>query len=257
MANLITNLTASTELEAVNSILAAGGIAPLADLSNVTATDVLMAVNALRNASREVQTEGWKFNTEWGLQITRVTTMAWVDPNSGGDESPDGASPTIGVFLVPANLIKFYVTANNKQVDMYGNRLDFVARPSRRYVDPSSGAPVLVFYDRVCNRDGFPITERTNIWIDPVWYFDFTQLPEVARQYITVLAGRRFLKSVIGASELIGFQEKDELLALRRLSREEGLDDDFNMLDHPDVFRVIGDRPRTTGNFPDDRRSHP
>lgn len=257
MANLITNLTASTELEAVNSILAAGGISPLADLSNVTATDVLMAVNALRNASREVQTEGWKFNTEWGLQLSYNVLMYWPDPNSSGQESPDGASPNIGVYFVPANLIKFYVTKNNKQVDMYGAPLDFVARPSRYYQDPITSLPVQVFYDRTCNRDGFPVTERTNLWIDPVWYFDFTQLPEVARQYITVLAGRRFLKSVIGASELVGFQKEDEMLALRRLAREEGLDDDFNMLDHPDVNRVIGDRPRTTGNFPDDRRSHP
>ena len=158
---------------------------------------------------------------------------------------------------MPANLIKFYVTANRKQVDTYGRPLDFIARFSKRYVDPVTSVPVNVFYDRSANRDGYAITERVHLWIDPVWYLDFTQLPEVARQYITVLAGRRFLKSVIGASELVGFQEKDELLALRRLERQEGLDDDYNMLQHPDVSRVIGDRPRTTGNFPDDLRSHP
>jgi hypothetical protein len=216
-----------------------------------------MAVNALRNATREVQTEGWKFNTEYGVQLTADATMSWTDPNSGGEETPDGPSGTIGIFLVPANLAKFYVTANYKQVDLFGRPLDFVARFSKRYVDPVTSLPVNVFYDRSANRDGFLTAERTHIWIDPVWYFDFAQLPEVARQYITVLAGRRFLKSVIGASELVGFQQQDEVLGLRRLQRQEGLDDDFNMLDHPDVFRVIGNRPRTTGNFPDDRRSHP
>jgi len=254
---LITNLTATSELESVNQILAAGGIAPLADLNTLTSTDVQMAVDALRGTAREVQTEGWKFNTEWGLQLSYNVLMQWPDPSSSGQESPDGTSPQVGIYFVPSSLIRFYVTANSKQLDMYGRPLDIVARPSRYYRDPISGSPVMVFYDRVANRDGFDITERSNIWIDPVWYFDFDLLPEVARKYITVKAGRRFLKNVIGASELIGFQQSDELSALRGLQREQGLDDDFNMLDHPDVFRVIGDRPRTTGNFYDDLRSHP
>ena len=60
----------STELDAVNQILSSVGQAPVTtlDLQN---PEVFTAVNTLREQSRQVQNEGWSFNTERGYTLVR------------------------------------------------------------------------------------------------------------------------------------------------------------------------------------------
>ena len=61
---------ASTELDAVNQILSSVGQAPVTtlDLQN---PEVATAVNTIREQSRQVQLEGWAFNTERHRKMTR------------------------------------------------------------------------------------------------------------------------------------------------------------------------------------------
>ena len=54
---------AAEEFPAVNEILAAVGQAPVTTLDQ-TNPDVAIAYDTLLNVSREVQSEGWTFNTE-------------------------------------------------------------------------------------------------------------------------------------------------------------------------------------------------
>ena len=54
---------ATQELPAVNEILASVGQAPVTTLDQ-TNPDVAIAYDTLLNVSREVQAEGWTFNTE-------------------------------------------------------------------------------------------------------------------------------------------------------------------------------------------------
>lgn len=239
MAHII-NLTATTELEAINSMLARTGQAPLTDLTSVTAADVSIAVSTLRDVSREVQLQGWRFNTEWGVIVSPTAyAFSW---------SEDGTSFTINVYKPPTNIAAFFVSPIQDQIDnTTGKLLDLVVRPSKQYTE--SGQPVLVFYDRVNNRDGFKASERSALYLDTVSYFNFEHLPEVCRQYILIVATRRFLANVMPSNTLVGFTEADERAALRLLQREQGETDDYNMLDHPDVFRIFGGRPRTTGQF--------
>ena len=60
----------STELDAVNQILSSVGQAPVTtlDLQN---PEVSIAVNTLREQSKQVQLEGWSFNTEHGYELIR------------------------------------------------------------------------------------------------------------------------------------------------------------------------------------------
>ena len=53
----------STELDAVNQILSSVGQAPVTTL-NLQNPEVAIAVNTLREMSKQVQLEGWTFNTE-------------------------------------------------------------------------------------------------------------------------------------------------------------------------------------------------
>ena len=60
----------STELDAVNQILSSVGQAPVTtlDLQN---PEVSIAVNTLREQSKQVQLEGWSFNTEHNYELVR------------------------------------------------------------------------------------------------------------------------------------------------------------------------------------------
>jgi hypothetical protein len=63
------NKAVSTELDAVNQILSAVGQAPVTtlDLQN---PEVYTTLQTLRDVSREVQSEGWYFNTENAVEFT-------------------------------------------------------------------------------------------------------------------------------------------------------------------------------------------
>ena len=63
--------TRTTELEAVNTMLATVGEAPINSLSGDLTADIQIAVNLLRDTSRAVQTVGWFFNTESEYEISR------------------------------------------------------------------------------------------------------------------------------------------------------------------------------------------
>lgn len=95
----------TTRLDAVNTILTACGEQPVTVLSNTTA-DVANAESLLDEVSREVQAEGWHFNTEKDVPLT-----------------PDGS----GFINVPDNVIKC-------DVDIFEYpTLDVVQRGTRLY----------------------------------------------------------------------------------------------------------------------------
>lgn len=243
MPQVITNLALTTELEAVNVMLSVIGETPLpagTDLSTVTQSDVQMALNLLRNTTRDVQSMGWRFNTEHGYQLAPNTTYDWVDSA--------GVHTMLNIFTPPANLLRFSIT---KTTDQQGSGLvDTVIRPSRRW--PTIGT--LVFYDRILNRDGFPVSERPYLYIEPVWGFDFEKMPEEARRYCAISAARQFAQQNVGSQTLASFTERDEMLALRNLKREFGEEDDYNMLQNTDVSKHLGFRPRWGGSVSIDPR---
>lgn len=243
MAPLIVNLSATTELEAVNAMLSAIGEAPLAagtDLATATQADVQMALNILRNVTREVQSMGWKFNTEFGREIAPTAAYAWVDSA--------GVTTNLNIFAPPAGMISFSVT---KLPEQQGTRLvDTEIRDSRKYVPGTR-----VFYDRSKARDGFPLDLHPFLYINPVWFIDFEDMPEVARRYCTARAAREFAESSVGSETLSDFSKRNEAMALRLLKREQGEEDDYNMLYNADVSRARGRRPGGASGVSDPRKN--
>jgi len=96
---------AAEELPAVNQILASVGQAPVTTLDQ-TNPDVAIAYDTLLQVSREVQAEGWSFNTEENIK-----------------ESPD----VNGHISYPANVLQMDLTNNssnyNKDVIKKGGKL--------------------------------------------------------------------------------------------------------------------------------------
>ena len=63
-------LARSTELEAVNRVLQMMGEAPVNSLSGQFGL-AKQAQDTLTNVSRQVQAEGWSFNTDYEVTLTR------------------------------------------------------------------------------------------------------------------------------------------------------------------------------------------
>jgi len=64
-------MTHTTELEAVNTILATIGESPVNSLSGLLPADASQALSTLREVSRAVQTQGWSFNKEKDYPLPR------------------------------------------------------------------------------------------------------------------------------------------------------------------------------------------
>jgi|TARA_R110000772_G_scaffold63523_4_gene142245 hypothetical protein len=81
-------LTATTELEAVNGMLAAISEAPVSNLDTDTIDDALIAHAVLLDVSKEIQNQGWHFNKDYDwpisvngdLKLPYPATAAHVDP---------------------------------------------------------------------------------------------------------------------------------------------------------------------------------
>ena len=72
---------ANEELDAINEILASVGQAPVTTLDQ-TNPDVAIAYGALLQVSREVQAEGWRFNTEYKVELTPDVNDEILYPNN-------------------------------------------------------------------------------------------------------------------------------------------------------------------------------
>jgi hypothetical protein len=222
----ISPLSLTSELSAVNRLLSAVGEAAITDHLTSQREDVKLAVALLRETAVEVQSRGWRFNREFGYALTPHGTLT-------------AGAETLNVFVPPEGLLHATLTPSFRQ------QLQVTIRPPRAYNAP------LVFYDRARNRDGF--ADRTTLYIDPTWYFDFPVLPEAARRYIVVRAARSFVEQHIGASELVGFTVDDERTALRLLVDAEGEEDEYNIFDSADTARIYGLRRQGVSGVSDPR----
>lgn len=181
-------------LEAVNQMLFAIGESPVNRVEDSGLVDAAVALRTLSNVSREVQKNGWHWNTEINFSL----------------------QPDIDGFLqLPANTLKVDTVGADEGTDV-------VQRGKR-------------LYDRVNHTYVF---SRAYV-VELVIMLDFEELPEAARNYITLKAARRFQQNSVGSSELAGFQQQDELRALVDLQNTEAETADYTMLNNSAVGRVL------------------
>jgi len=90
-------------------------------------------------------------------------------------------------------------------------------------------------YDRTKNSFEFD----DEVEVDITYLFDFEELPEVARHYITLRAGRKFQENIVGSNEMTQLQFKDEQFALLNLKDFESQSADYNIFDNYDVYAAV------------------
>ena len=165
---------ASTELDAVNSILMSVGESPVNSLS-VQSPEVVIAQKTLQQVCREILAEGWKFNTETQYPIT-------LDANDHA--------------IIPANVL---------QIDL--NRF---RHPDAYDTVRKSDSGTMKLYDLHEHSFKFENSTGGKIYVDIIWMIEFGDIPEVFKDYITVRATRIASNRMVNnpeAAELISVDE--------------------------------------------------
>ena len=118
---------------------------------------------------------------------------------------------------VPSNCLQIDTTALRRDYDT-----DIVMRNQK-------------LYDRTKNTFVF----TAEVVVDMVQLFEFDEIPEVARRYITLRAGRKFQENILGSETMTTLQYKDEQQALYALRESESQVADYNVFDNYDTFRAL------------------
>ena len=150
-------VVATTELEAVNIMMAAIGETPVNTLTGTLPADVVIAQSTLTEINKDVQSEGWSFNTEIDVTLTRDGSnhinlpkdILRVDANIH-------QHPTIDPIQ---RGLKLYDRQNNKyEFDedlictvVYFRDFDEIPEQARRYINIKAAR---VFVDRLVGDQG-------------------------------------------------------------------------------------------------------
>ena len=186
---------ALSEIEAINIVLSTISEAPISTLDLSGDLNVTVARQMLYDTSREVQSEGWYFNTEEDYLLVRNNDSKIPVPNNC-------------LFLDTSDL-------NNSD-------LDVTLRGS-------------LLYDRTNHTYVFAY----DIYADMYLFLTWDELPQVARQYITIKTARKFQRRMMGDDVREKFTQSEEITARATLEDFDSGARDYNMADNYDVFRIV------------------
>jgi hypothetical protein len=158
----------TTRLQAINQMLSGIGQAPVVSL-DVANPELALALEILDSVNREIQGEGWHFNTEINYPFM---------PDINGE------------ILIPQNVLSI---SDNKTSNV--QKYQTVLRSGK-------------LYDKVNHTYTFPT--GSPIKCDVVWLFDFEDLPQVFKDYVTQRAARVFAGRALGSTEMVNFNAQDE-----------------------------------------------
>jgi len=197
--------TKTTELNAVNTMLSAVGEPPINSLSDPKNADAAIAQNILTEITREIQTMGWHFNSQYDVTfqpdsdklITLTDNIARIDISD-----PSVVSRTSSA------------QPDTRDITQRGNKL----------------------FDRTNNTYEF----ESDVVAGVIYLLDFTEMPEPARRYITVKSSRVFQDRMVGSEKHHMFSREDETRAFALLKEFEGETSDQTIFDNFDFFRIVG-----------------
>ena len=196
-----TTIDLDTELSAVNSILGAIGQAPITQLKDpVTGVvtnanpEIQFIYNLLKDASVDVQSEGWHFNKESHVEFQVDSTTNKV--------------------TIPANVVK---------IDLHDNWR------SRTYNFVRRGG---FLYDKQTHTDEFPDVEK--FVLDVTRIYEFEDLPPVFRRHITYRASRMAATQLVANPQLVQLLSSQEGLSRASLMEYECNQGNHSMFGFPE-----------------------
>ena len=181
----------STELDAVNSILMSVGETPVNTLT-VQSPEVAIAQKTLRQVCREIQAEGWSYNTENQYPIDLDTNNQCIIPNN--------------ILQLDLNIFE------------HGKDYDVVRR---------SDNGVMKVYDK--KNHTFTFENCSKLYFDIIWMLDFEDLPQTFKDYITTRASRIASNRMVNSQPSAKLLEADEAAARAAAVQYEMQQSDHNI----------------------------
>ena len=194
----IPTTNATQELPAVNEILASVGQAPVTTLDQ-TNPDVAIAYDTLLQVSREVQAEGWSFNTEYDYPQT-TTNKQYIIPNN----------------MLQVDLASRYRTSRADTGDK-----DVVRREGKLY-DKYNHT-----YDIRDNDDA------DNLKLDVTWLFDWVDLPIPIQDYIVSRTAAIVSSRIVGDGGQYQMLQQKEAYTRAMALEYETQQGDYSFFGHP------------------------
>ena len=204
---------ATSKLSAVNTLLSIIGEAPVNSLTPPLTGDTSLADSVIDETSREIQGEGWSWNT---ILYDKIP----LDASNGQSQLP---SNTLAVRFNP------------------------ISYPTQRFVLRG-----IRLFDRVKNtydlRTSLGVsltgTTQSDLVAEIIEELPWDNLPETGKRYIMIRAGRIFANRAVTASSIEAYTQEDEDKALQILKRTEDMAENNNFIAGPDD--MYGGRVLTT-----------
>jgi hypothetical protein len=159
-----------------------------------TNPDVAIALNTLREVSREVQSEGWTFNKEYDYTLT---------PNSDNE------------ILIPDNML---------QVDL---NISPTRSGNRQFDSINRGGKL---YDRI--KHTYKWTDE-EVHADILWYFEWENIPDPIQAFIVARAAAIFSSRTMGDSNLYQMLQQKEAFARAMAMEYECSQGDYSFFGEP------------------------
>lgn len=174
--------TPTTDLEAVNAILASVGESPINALGSGF-VDSEMAYQLLQKETKLLLTKGWHFNEETDVSMT----------------------PTVaGTIVIPTNTLRFTCPAFPHYVQRGGLVYDRVKHSSTSFTEAITATLIVML--------------------------PFADIPEAARLFLTIKAGRIFQDQYQGDANSHAFSLQDEQRAFADFLNDEAEAGQYNMM---------------------------
>lgn len=146
-------MQATSYLQAVNQMLSMIGSSPVSSLTGSTSADAAVAQDILSEVSREVQSAGWHFNTEYEVELTPDATTSYIELSPSilrVDVEPEHAGELDcvqrGLKLYDRKGHTFNFSESVKATVVYALDWDSLPQPARHYIATRAGR---VFCDRM------------------------------------------------------------------------------------------------------------
>ncbi len=156
--------------------------------------DVAIALNTLREVSREVQSEGWTYNKEFDYELT---------PDSNNE------------IIIPDNILQVDLNISSKRS---GNRqYDSIIRGGK-------------LYDRI--KHSYKWTDES-VYVDVLWYFEWEHIPDVVQAYIVARAATVVSSRIIGDGNQYQMLQQKEAYARAMALEYECNQGDYSFFGEP------------------------
>ena len=188
-----TTVDTDTELSAVNSILGAIGQSPVTTL-NYENPEIGFIYNILTEVNKDVQNEGWIFNTEYNVEKQPENTTKYI--------------------TIPANVLRYDIHGDHE------DRSRNLVRRNGRLYDTLADDPKDEFDD--------------NLFLDITWLWAYEDLPPTFKRYIISRASVRAATQLVSNPQLVQLLQLQEAQTRATCMEYECLQGDHSYMGFPD-----------------------